>query len=101
LLPFPFTDLTRDKLRPVLLLAPSGPEDWIVCQITTNGYSDPRAMLLDLSMFALGGLPHLSYLRPGKLFTAHYSLIAGRPASLTDAALNAAREAVVATIREA
>jgi mRNA interferase MazF len=98
ILPFPFTDLSRDKLRPTLILSKSGPEDWVVCQITTNGYADPQAMLLDRSAFALGGLAQTSYLRPSKLFTAHYTLVAGRPASLTPAALEAARKAVVAAI---
>jgi mRNA interferase MazF len=98
ILPFPFTDLSRDKLRPTLIVARSGAEDWLVCQITTNGYADPQALLLEPTAFALGGLAHTSYLRPSKLFTAHYSLIAGRPASLTPAALDIARKAIVAAI---
>lgn len=36
LLPFPFSDLTRSKLRPALLLADAGRDDWIACQITSN-----------------------------------------------------------------
>jgi mRNA interferase MazF len=31
-LPFPFSDLTRNKLRPALLLADAGRGNWIACQ---------------------------------------------------------------------
>ena len=32
LLPFPFSDLTRCKLRPALLLADAERDDWAACQ---------------------------------------------------------------------
>ncbi len=74
LLPFPFSDLSRSKLRPAALLASVGKGDWIACQITSNPYGDPRALLLDETMFSHGSLHRLSFVRPGKLFTAHESL---------------------------
>ncbi len=74
LLPFPFSDLSRSKLRPAALLADVGKGDWIACQITSNPYGDPHALALDESMFTQGSLQRLSFMRPGKLFTAHESL---------------------------
>ncbi len=100
LLPFPFSDLTRTKLRPVLLVANAGRDDWIACQITSNPYSDPLAIILVQSDFDAGGLQRISYARPGKLFTAHESLIAARPGSLHSTALEAVRDAIVGIIRE-
>ena len=38
LLPFPFSDLSRSKLRPAVILADAGRDDWILCQITSNPY---------------------------------------------------------------
>jgi len=32
--PFPFSDLSKSKLRPSVVLAPSGKGDWILCQVT-------------------------------------------------------------------
>ena len=59
LLPFPFSDLTRNKLRPALLLAAGGKGDWISCQLTSNPYADPLAIELKKTDFAEGGLkPH-------------------------------------------
>jgi mRNA interferase MazF len=76
LLPFPFSDLTRSKLRPALLLADAGRDDWIACQITSNPYADPYAILLAPEDFTSGGLQRASYAHPGKLFTANTSLFA-------------------------
>ena len=72
LLPFPFSDLARSKLRPALLLADAGRDDWIACQITSNPYADPHAILLAPEDFMSGGLQRASYARPGKLFTATF-----------------------------
>ena len=44
-LPFPFSDLSRKKLSPALLLADAGRGDWIACQITSNPYADEVVIL--------------------------------------------------------
>ncbi len=74
---FPFSDLSSTKVRPALVLAPVGRDDWILCQITGNQYGDPKAVQIQNSQFADGGLDRLSYVRPGKLFTANASLMVG------------------------
>lgn len=74
LLPFPFSDLSASKLRPALLLAAAGKGDWLLCQITSNPYADPRAVTLAEADFADGGLQRVSHARASKLFTAHESL---------------------------
>jgi mRNA interferase MazF len=100
LLPFPFSDLTGSKLRPALLVANAGRGDWIACQITSNPYADPWAIMLENDAFAAGGLQRISYIRPGKLFTANESLIAGSRGSLKARTLTRVRDAIVAMIRE-
>lgn len=99
-LPFPFSDLSRKKLRPALLLADAGRGDWIACQITSNPYADDRAIPLTESEFAEGGLKRASFLRPGKLFTCHESLPVNIVGLLDKAALQQARSAVVRLIQE-
>lgn len=74
LLPFPFSDLTANKLRPALVLAQAGKGDWVLCQITSNAYADPDAIVLTDVDFSAGGLQRVSYARASKLFTAHESL---------------------------
>ena len=76
-LPFPFSDLSRHKYRPVLVLADACRGDWIACQITSNPY----------------------YVRPGKLFTAHADLMEQIVGTVKSDFLNRAREAVIQVIR--
>ncbi len=98
-LPFPFSDLSANKLRPVLLLAGVGHTDLIACQITSNPYSDAFAVPIDKDDFGIGGLRYRSYVRPGKLFTAHESLFLPASGVLKPPVLDRVREAVIAIIR--
>jgi len=72
---FPFSDLSSSKLRPALVVASAGGADWVLCQITSNPYSDPSAVALMKASFDHGGLPRESFVRPGKLFTANESIV--------------------------
>ena len=71
LVPFPFSDLSASKLRPALVVAASGSGDWICAQITSNPYSDGNATEITDADFQTGSLHRVSYVRPGKLFTAN------------------------------
>ena len=95
LVPFPFSDLSRTKLRPAVVLADVGRGDWILCQITSKSYADDRAELLRDPDFARGSLQLDSYARPCKLFTAHQGLIAGEAGLLMPAATARVIAAVV------
>ncbi len=75
LVPFPFSDLSQAKLRPALVLADAGRDDWILCQITSKPYGDTKAIRLVDANFRTGSLRVTSYARPGKLFTASRNLI--------------------------
>ena len=77
LLPFPYSDLSAQKVRPALILADAGRGDWLLCQITSNPYADPAAVELNHDAFASGSLQRVSYASPNKLFTAHESLFGG------------------------
>lgn len=77
LLPFPFSDLSHSKKRPAIVLADVGRGDFVLCQVTSNPYADPVAVIVSESDFLDGGLQRDSYARPGKLFTANASLFVG------------------------
>ncbi len=99
MVPFPFSDLSQTKLRPTVVLAAAGRGDWVLCQITSNPYADPRAVLLESRDFAAGSLRLTSHARPGKLFTANASLIASEIGTLTSPAFERVLEAVVALLK--
>ncbi len=88
LVPFPFSDLSKTKLRPDVILAEAGRDDWILCQITSNPYSDDAAISMTNKDFKRGSLRLTSYARPGKLFTANVSLIAETVGELRSAKIN-------------
>jgi mRNA interferase MazF len=99
LVPFPFSDLSRSKLRPTVCLADAGRGDWILCQITSNPYGDPLAVPLNAPDFASGGLHVASVARPGKLFTSHSALLVRSVGVLTPAAFSRLLSAVVAVLQ--
>lgn len=96
---FPFSDLSQSKLRPAVLLADAGRKDSILCQVTSNPYGDPQAIELADESFAEGSLSRVSYARPGKLFTAHQSLVAAQAGILHVDKFNQVVEAVVTILR--
>ncbi len=96
---FPFSDLSQSKLRPAVVLAEAGRGDWLLCQITSKSYGDSRAIQIAAGDFAQGSLRVTSFARPGKLFTAHASLIAGQIGELHSAKFSAIRDAAVRLIQ--
>src|ERR1035438_8490271 len=98
---FPFSDLSETKLRPAVLLANAERGDWVLCQVTSKPYGDARAIIIEAGGFASGSLSLVSYARPGKLFTANQSLIAGQAGMLKAELCNQIIESVVALLRGA
>lgn len=72
---FPFSDLSQAKVRPAVCLADAGRGDWVLCQVTSQAFSDDLAVPLGLADFASGGLLVPSYARPNKLFTANVRIL--------------------------
>ena len=99
LVPFPFSDLSQAKLRPAIVLADVGRDDWILCQIPSTPYGDPRATPLADDNFATGSLRVASYARPGKLFTAHRRLMVTRVGQLKPQAFQNIVDATIHILR--
>lgn len=72
---FPFSDLSRSKLRPAVVLADTGRNDWILCQITSQPYTDLLAVEITNSDLVSGSFRKNSYARAGKLFTASAAIM--------------------------
>ena len=100
LVPFPFLDLSRTKMRPAVVLAEAGRDDWILCQVTSNQYGDERAIAITEKDFQSGSLRVTSYARPGKLFTANRSLVVETVGVLKKAKVRKLIDSVVETLRE-
>ena len=96
---FPFSDLSKTKLRPAVVLADVGRGDSILCQVTSKPYADPATVVLEQAAFASGSLQVTSYARPSKLFTASRELITAEVGVLKQEALTQIVDAVVALLR--
>ncbi|NOH03947.1 MAG: type II toxin-antitoxin system PemK/MazF family toxin [Chloroflexi bacterium] len=99
-LPFPFSDLTENKVRPAVVLAHAGRGDWILCQITSNPYGDAQAVVIDTTDFESGMLRLKSYARPSKLFTANEGLMISIEGTLKPEKLTEICKAIIAILEE-
>ncbi len=79
LVPFPFSDLTEIKRRPVLIISNnkfnSSNEDIIVCSITSTAYIDLHSIPIDNLSLEYGILPEPSVIKTHKIFTISKSRI--------------------------
>ncbi len=82
-------------MRPAVVLADAGRDDWILCQVTSNPYGDEKAIVLSEKDFQSGALRVTSYARPGKLFTANASLIVESVGELKKSTIKKMVESVV------
>jgi mRNA interferase MazF len=98
LVPFPFSDLSNSKKRPAIVIASAGRGDWILCQVTSNPYSQPNSITLDATDFFHGGLQIRSYARPAKLFAANESLIILEVGHLAVKAIQIIRNQIITLI---
>ena len=80
-IPFPYTDLSGNKLRPSVVLAQSN-LDVTVCFITTQiGWQEPTDVLLKANQ--TNGLKKVSFIRTSKVATLDKSLAKGRLGKLS------------------
>ena len=97
LVEFPFSDLSKTKLRPAVVLAQANQQDWFLCQITSNAGIDDKAIEIKDTDFVAGSLRQKSFARPDKIFTGHEVLINRRVGVLS---ADATIEVVVSILRQ-
>jgi len=77
LVPFPYSDLTNTKRRPVLIISNDNYNkkfhDVVVCVITSNQFKDAYSLDLANDDLEIGVLPESSVVKVHKLFTIHQS----------------------------
>jgi mRNA interferase MazF len=79
LVPFPYSDLTSTKRRPVLIVSNNDYnkkfQDVVVCVITSNQHTDAYSLPLENKDLEIGVLPESSVVKTHKLFTIHQEKI--------------------------
>lgn len=98
LIPFPYTDLSTTKRRPVLVLRPAdGFGDFLAVAVTSHaGHVDALALAqMDLQE---GLLPKPSYVRATKLYTLNERVVARRFGTLLPEAFTRYHAAICAAL---
>jgi mRNA interferase MazF len=79
IVPFPFSDLTGIRQRPVLILSKSKysqeREDIVTCGITSNIKDSKYSVLVDNSNLIEGNIPVKSRIKVDKLFTLEKGIV--------------------------
>lgn len=97
---FPFSNLSNTKVRPAIVLADAGRGDWVLCQITSQPYTDSSAIEITSSDFTSGSLNKPSYARPGKLFTANTGIMTKHIGDLESAKLEEIIKAIISLLEK-
>ncbi len=94
---FPFTDLTKTKLRPALILSEdrvNTSNDLVFVQITSRPIFDKLYFPLDNDMLE-GSLPLISGIRLHKIFCLNNRLVVHKLATLTPEVFKAVLDSIV------
>ena len=75
IVPFPFSNLTKSKRRPALVISNLKGDDIILCQITSQSIFDKYSISLKNEDFQEGSLKRSSNIRPNRIFTADINII--------------------------
>ena len=98
--PFPFSDLTRSKRRPALVLTELTGDDLILCQITSQNIRDVYSIDLCDNDFESGGLNKPSNVRPNRLFTADRQIVLYKAGHLKNAKIQNVVDALIEILRK-
>lgn len=100
IVPFPFSDLTKTKRRPALVVAILPGEDLILCQITSQSVMDEYAVSISSEDFIAGSLKQPSNIRPNRLFTASENIIVYKTGQISIEKLENAIDKIVEILQK-
>ena len=97
--PFPFSDLSRAKRRPALVIAKLEGDDLILSQITSQHISDKFAIEMKENDFENGTLRQTSNVGPNRIFTADRRIVLYRVGHLKSKKIKEVIETIVDILR--
>lgn len=98
-LPFPFSDLSRNKKRPAFVIKDLQGDDILLCQITSKPNKDSLSVPLSISDFVDGKLPVESNVRVNKIFTADKKIILSKAGTVNKVYSERIIEEIIKLIR--
>ncbi len=98
LVPFPFSNLSSIKKRPVVVLSKNNSFDIITCAITSNLKDVRNSLILDSSDLMMGWMPLQSLIKSDKIFTLEKSIILKKFGKLKKEKFNELRNKIYSLI---
>ena len=99
IVPFPFSDLTKTKRRPALVITVLEGDDLILCQITSQAIKDKYTISIGDKDFETGSLKQPSNVRPNRIFTADSHIVLYKVGNLKQDKLNSIIKKVIEIIQ--
>lgn len=99
-IPFPFSDLSKNKRRPALVVANLQGDDLILCQITSKSVNDKYSIPLNLNDFIQDTLNQDSNIRPNRLFTADEGIVVYKVGTINDNKMGEVIEKIVRILKD-
>ena len=100
-LPFPYSDLSKSKNRPALVLAVPRQDEVIVCQITGRSTRPEYTISISDNDFVQGGLNKaISFVRSNHIFMVEPKVIKYRAGKLDPAKTSMVIESTIRILRE-
>ena len=87
-IPFPYSDLSKSKMRPALILTGLDNDDYIMVQVTSRSYNDIHSIEISNKDLDNGSLNFVSFIKYSKFFTANSNIISKRIGKLKRNKLN-------------
>jgi mRNA interferase MazF len=94
LIPFPFTNLTAVKKRPVLVIKASDKVNDFLCVPLTSQNSHENSVLLADEDLVKGTLVKPSWVRVDKIFTFNMEIVVGRIAELNETSFSKIKQLI-------
>mgnify|MGYP006282565039 CR=1 FL=1 len=95
-IPFPYTDMSKLKTRPVLVVACPRGTNVIVCQITSQTTrNDEYAIQVNSNDFAKGSLPSSSLVKTNMIMTLDVDTILAKSGTLSSEKIQQVEEKLV------
>ena len=95
LVPVPFTDLTSNRRRPVIVVSNDayqvGTVDFVAVAMTTSLKAEPFSFVITSADLAVGALNRPGRVRVDKIYTLAQSLVVARFGRVSDVVLNRIR----------
>jgi len=99
-IPFPYSDLSKAKKRPALVISPLDSNEVILCQITSQWSKGKYIIPINEKDFTQGTLKKLSHIKFNRIFTADRKIILYRVGRISKEKLEEVINGIIKIVKQ-